>query len=88
LDRSFIEDVSCSKVDYEITRAVLKLARILEFSVIAEGVETQSHVETLREIGCRYAQGFVFSEPLTVDNWVKYMIHHNSGIKRSHSVDQ
>ena len=87
LDRSFIEDVSSSKVDFEITRAVLKLARILEFSVIAEGVETKSHVATLRKIGCRYAQGYAFSEPLTIDNWVKYMALDKTGSKRSHSID-
>ncbi|AIS57845.1 EAL domain-containing protein [Vibrio coralliilyticus] len=78
LDRSFIEDVNSSKVDYEITRAVLKLAQILEFSVIAEGVETESHVETLRQIGCRCAQGYYFAKPLPVEEWINYL----------HSIEQ
>ncbi|MFZ3408071.1 EAL domain-containing protein [Vibrio chagasii] len=74
LDRSFIEDINSSKVDYEITCAVLKLAQILDFSVIAEGLETQNHVKTLRQIGCKYAQGYFFAKPLPIDDWVSYFI--------------
>ena len=65
--------MNSSKVDYEITRAVLKLAQILEFSVIAEGVETESHVATLRHIGCRFAQGYYFAKPLPVEEWIHYL---------------
>jgi EAL domain-containing protein (putative c-di-GMP-specific phosphodiesterase class I) len=32
--------------------------------VIAEGVETQEHVDALRELGCEYAQGFFFHRPV------------------------
>ncbi|MEZ8279767.1 EAL domain-containing protein [Vibrio splendidus] len=78
LDRSFIEDINSSKVDYEITCAVLKLAQILDFSVIAEGLETQNHVTTLRQIGCKYAQGYFFARPLPIDDWVSYFLL-NSG---------
>ncbi|WP_061038357.1 EAL domain-containing protein [Vibrio coralliirubri] len=74
LDRSFIEDINSSKVDYEITCAVLKLAQILDFSVIAEGLETQSHVKTLRQIGCKYAQGYFFARPLPIDDWLSYFL--------------
>ncbi|MFS1443381.1 MULTISPECIES: bifunctional diguanylate cyclase/phosphodiesterase [unclassified Vibrio] len=74
LDRSFIEDINSSKVDYEITCAVLKLAQILNFSVIAEGLETQNHVKTLRQIGCKYAQGYFFARPLPTDDWVSYFL--------------
>ena len=78
LDRSFIEDINSSKVDYEITCAVLKLAQILDFSVIAEGLETQSHVKTLRQIGCKYAQGYFFARPLPIDDWISYFMGNNS----------
>ena len=78
LDRSFIEDINSSKVDYEITCAVLKLAQILDFSVIAEGLETQSHVKKLRQIGCKYAQGYFFARPLPIDDWISYFMGNNS----------
>ncbi|MCW1890681.1 EAL domain-containing protein [Vibrio chagasii] len=51
----------------------IKLAQILDFSVIAEGLETQSHVKTLRQIGCKYAQGY-FVRPLPIDDWVSYFV--------------
>ncbi|WP_104399022.1 putative bifunctional diguanylate cyclase/phosphodiesterase [Vibrio penaeicida] len=73
LDRGFIQDVNSSKLDYEITSAVLKMAQVLDLAVIAEGVETKSHVDTLLKIGCRCAQGFYFAKPLPVDDWLDYL---------------
>ena len=72
LDRSFIQDLDTSQLDYEITNAVLKLARILNLSVIAEGVETQQHLDKLIQLGCKRAQGYYFSKPLPVTNWLEY----------------
>jgi diguanylate cyclase (GGDEF)-like protein len=74
LDRSFIQDLDSSKLDYEIINAVLKLAHILDLSVIAEGVETQSHLDKLTQLGCDRAQGYFFSKPLAVTYWLKYLV--------------
>ncbi|WP_325895451.1 EAL domain-containing protein [Grimontia sp. NTOU-MAR1] len=73
LDRSFIKDVNSSSSDYEITKAILKLAKVLDLSVVAEGVETQPHVDTLRQLECTLAQGYYFARPLPVDDWVDYL---------------
>ncbi|MDP2574394.1 EAL domain-containing protein [Vibrio penaeicida] len=73
LDRGFIQDVNSSKLDYEITSAVLKMAQALDLTVIAEGVETESHVDALVKIGCRCAQGYYFAKPLPVDDWLGYL---------------
>lgn len=75
LDRSFIQDINSSKLDFEIVSAVLKLAKILNSSVIAEGVETQNHVDTLIKMGCHRAQGYYFSKPLPINNWISYLIN-------------
>lgn len=72
LDRSFIQDIDSSQLDYEITSAVLKLASILNLSVIAEGVETQRHLDKLLELGCNRAQGYYFSKPLPVKQWLEF----------------
>ncbi|MBD1558836.1 EAL domain-containing protein [Vibrio sp. S9_S30] len=74
LDRGFIQDVNSSKLDYEITSAVIKMAQVLDLAVIAEGVETQSHVDTLLQIGCRCAQGYYFAKPLPVHDWLAYLV--------------
>lgn len=80
LDRSFIKDVNTSKSDLEITQAILKLSQVLDLTVVAEGLETQSHVNTLRRIGCHLAQGYYFAKPLTVDAWLTYLDDQTRGI--------
>ncbi|WP_159652683.1 putative bifunctional diguanylate cyclase/phosphodiesterase [Vibrio atypicus] len=82
LDRSFIQDVNTSKLDYEITSAILKLAQVLNLSVIAEGVETESHVDTLRKIGCRCAQGYYFARPLPVPDWLEYIAKTDANLEQ------
>ena len=82
LDRSFIQDVNTSKLDYEITSAILKLAQVLNLSVIAEGVETESHVDTLRKIGCRCAQGYYFARPLPVPDWLEYIAKADANLEQ------
>jgi len=44
----------------EVVRAISRLAETLGMSVIAEGVETDGQLAYLRELPCRYAQGFLF----------------------------
>ena len=48
----------------EIVKTILRLGRNLGIEVIAEGVETAEQVSLLQSLGCEYAQGYFFSEPL------------------------
>ncbi len=54
-----------SQTQMPIMRAVVGLAKELDLKVIAEGAETQEEVARLKELECRYAQGFAFSKPVT-----------------------
>ena len=47
-----------------IVSAVVSFARALDMEVVAEGVETQAHVDALRDLGCEYGQGFFFHRPV------------------------
>jgi diguanylate cyclase (GGDEF)-like protein len=64
IDRDFVRALPDSRADQAIVSAVLSFARALDMEVVAEGVETQQHVDALRELGCEYAQGFFFHRPL------------------------
>ena len=64
IDRDFVRGLPNSRADQAIVSAVLSFARALEMEVVAEGVETQQHVDALRELGCEYAQGFFFHRPM------------------------
>jgi predicted signal transduction protein with EAL and GGDEF domain len=45
-------------------RAILSLGRSLDVVVTAEGVETAETAARLRELGCQYAQGYLFARPM------------------------
>ena len=64
IDRSFIKDIEVSPDSVAIVKAILAMAKSLNFSVIAEGVETEPQLEFLKRNGCDAMQGFYFSPPL------------------------
>ncbi len=67
IDRSFIRELGTSHECLAIIRAVSGIGASLGVTTIAEGVETFEQVEQLRAQGCREAQGFLFSEPMSAE---------------------
>ena len=64
IDRSFVHGLVHGSRNYEIVRAMLALTRNLHLEAVAEGIETRHERDLLAEMGCEYAQGFFYSEPL------------------------
>jgi diguanylate cyclase (GGDEF)-like protein/PAS domain S-box-containing protein len=62
IDQSFVRNMLDAQGDAAIIEAVLNLGRSLDITVIAEGVETGCQRARLVEMGCRYGQGYLFSE--------------------------
>src|SRR5688572_3328705 len=56
-----------------IVESILALARTLNTSVVAEGIESDVQARELERLGCTHAQGFLFSRPLTVENVEKVL---------------
>jgi diguanylate cyclase (GGDEF)-like protein len=67
LDKSFVARMGTPGND-GVGGAIVKLARELGMGLIAEGVETATHVEQLRLLDCPHAQGYLFSRPLTASD--------------------
>ncbi len=67
IDRAFVSSLEENKKDRAIVQAIITLAESLELTVVAEGVETLQQANRLRDLGCRLAQGFLFSMP--VEAW-------------------
>jgi diguanylate cyclase (GGDEF)-like protein/PAS domain S-box-containing protein len=65
IDRSFVHGMRNSRKDAEIVRAIVSLGTTLGKSVVAEGIETQSQLMQLHDLGCEHGQGFHLSRPLT-----------------------
>jgi EAL domain-containing protein (putative c-di-GMP-specific phosphodiesterase class I) len=67
IDRSFISDLSAGNSSMDIVKAILQLAHSYKMEVIVEGVETEEQLDCLRQLGCHYLQGFLFSKPVAAE---------------------
>ena len=67
LDRTFVEGLTEGSHDAAIVRAVSEMAVTMGIGVVAEGVETEEQVRMADALGCGFAQGFHFSEPVPAD---------------------
>jgi EAL domain-containing protein (putative c-di-GMP-specific phosphodiesterase class I) len=63
VDRSFVNGVVDDPTDSAIVSAVIGMGHALGLPVIAEGVETDEQLGTLRRLGCDLAQGYRFARP-------------------------
>ncbi len=64
IDKMFVQELPNNEDDAGITRAVLALAKSLNLSVIAEGVETKEQKDFIVENGCEKIQGYFYSKPI------------------------
>jgi EAL domain-containing protein (putative c-di-GMP-specific phosphodiesterase class I) len=67
IDRSFVGRMTEGEQPLQIVRTIIELARVLGMDVVAEGIETYEQYRLLRELGCRYGQGYLFARPLPVE---------------------
>ena len=64
IDRSFVRDITSDANAAEIASTIIAMARSLQLSVLAEGVETPAQLAFLERHGCEYYQGYFFSRPV------------------------
>jgi EAL domain-containing protein (putative c-di-GMP-specific phosphodiesterase class I) len=64
MDRTFVVPMLEDDAAHDIVKAIVALAHNLGMEVIAEGVETEAHLDQLKLLGCEYAQGFYIAGPL------------------------
>jgi diguanylate cyclase (GGDEF)-like protein/PAS domain S-box-containing protein len=72
IDKSFVRDVLSDQNDAVIARTIVALASSLGLSVIAEGVEVEGQRDFLEGIGCYEYQGYLFSRPLSIEDFEDY----------------
>lgn len=66
VDRCFVADIGENDDSTAIVSAIVSMAKALELTVVAEGVETPAQLEALTELACDEAQGYLFSRPLSM----------------------
>ena len=65
VDRSFVDKVATDAQSAELVQTIVQLGRSLDLQTVAEGIETAEQLSVLRDIGCEFGQGFLFSNPIT-----------------------
>ena len=73
IDRSFISNMDIDD-NRKIVATMVMLAHSLGLRVIAEGMETEDQLRQLKELGCEFAQGYLFSKPLRAEEAEQFMI--------------
>ncbi|TVT51697.1 MAG: PAS domain S-box protein [Sedimenticola thiotaurini] len=73
IDKSFVRDIPHDPNDEAIARAIISLAANMQLDVIAEGIETEDQLNFLRREGCGFGQGYLFSPPVTADDFEIYI---------------
>jgi EAL domain-containing protein (putative c-di-GMP-specific phosphodiesterase class I) len=88
IDRSFIRDMTIDSDDLAITEAMIAMARRLNITVVAEGVETEEQCELLGMHRCDAVQGYLISRPVPNDAFLALLgrpavrFHHEGGAER------
>jgi diguanylate cyclase (GGDEF)-like protein/PAS domain S-box-containing protein len=73
IDRSFIRDMTKNTTDLAITGAMIAMAHQLNINVVAEGVETEEHLELLSMYRCDTVQGYLISRPVPNDAFLELL---------------
>jgi EAL domain-containing protein (putative c-di-GMP-specific phosphodiesterase class I) len=74
IDRSFVQDLEKDSENRAIVQAMLHIAEGFNLTTIAEGIETELVNQTLKEMGCKEGQGYLFAKPLSpkaFEDWLK-----------------
>jgi len=77
IDQSFVRDIATNADDATIVSAVIGMGRNLKQRVIAEGVETREQLAFLRTRQCAEGQGFLFSHPLSAEDFTRLLVTGN-----------
>ena len=78
IDRAFIHDMEVSPDGLTIVTAIISLAKSLKLKVVAEGVETEAQLKTLRRLKCDEIQGYLISPPLSGERFKEWWEHFSS----------
>lgn len=76
IDKSFVANVMNNADDAAIVQTIISIAKILNFKVIAEGVETEQQARYLLNKGCDEAQGYLFGKPMADGEFAKLLSEH------------
>jgi predicted signal transduction protein with EAL and GGDEF domain len=74
IDKSFVRDVANNSDDATLVGTIVQMGRNLNMEVVAEGVENEQQLIFLQSLDCTFAQGLLFGEPMSSDNYLELLL--------------
>ena len=74
IDKAFVDDIEQSEQGRNMVATIVTIAHNLGMDVVAEGVETNQQLSFLAELDCEQLQGYLYSKPLSTDQFQKYLL--------------
>jgi EAL domain-containing protein (putative c-di-GMP-specific phosphodiesterase class I) len=78
MDMQFIRSAFGQNKETWLLEVIISIAKYLNVPVVAEGVETKEQLDTLREMGCDFVQGYYFSKPVPAEEYEVFLREYNS----------
>ena len=79
IDRSFITNITTNESSVALVRAIITMAHNIGVKVVAEGIETPAQQQLLQQLSCDYLQGFLFSKPLSRNDFCRQYVQNANG---------
>jgi EAL domain-containing protein (putative c-di-GMP-specific phosphodiesterase class I) len=71
LDMRFVQNLHSNEKQEKMLGLVIDIAQFMSMQIVAEGVENEDQLNMLRSLGCVTIQGYYFSKPLALDDFIK-----------------
>jgi diguanylate cyclase (GGDEF)-like protein/PAS domain S-box-containing protein len=80
IDKIFLDDIVSLSRKQKLVKSIIAMAKGMDLTVVAEGIETKDQLLYLRKLGCQFGQGYLVSKPLSVEELETLFIYdkHNS----------
>lgn len=88
IDKSFICEIGPNANDNTLVKTIIALGHSLGMTVIAEGVEIESHMDQLREFGCDEVQGYLLAKPMLANECLAFIHAHEEKYAQLRKIEQ
>lgn len=78
IDKSFIQNITHSSEDSALCQTMIQMAKNLNITAVAEGIEEQQQWQLLKQQGCHLGQGYLFSKPCSVEQFTQLLLDEKS----------
>lgn len=78
IDQSFVKSIGTGSVSSNVIVHIIEIAKELNLKLIAEGVETEMHVDYMKQYYVEYCQGYFFSKPIPADEFIQFVKNNQS----------